>query len=60
MFHILIAPAEFNQDTSKFAHEHCNRLQRERCAKQRTKSAGPSKTPQERSNHLRLEWRTVQ
>jgi hypothetical protein len=27
-------PIEFNQDTSKSACEHRNRLQRERCAKQ--------------------------
>jgi hypothetical protein len=26
---------EFNQGTSKSAHERCNRLQREQCAKQR-------------------------
>jgi hypothetical protein len=60
MFHILIAPVEFNQDTSKSAREHRNRLQRERRAKQRIESAGPSKTPQERSNRLRLKWRTIQ
>ncbi len=35
-------PAEFNQDTSESAHERCNRLQSERRARQRTKSAGPS------------------
>jgi hypothetical protein len=28
-------PAEFNQGTSESAHERCNHLQRERCAKQR-------------------------
>jgi hypothetical protein len=53
-------PAEFNQDTSKSAHECRNRLQREWRAKQRTKSAGPSETLQERSNHLCQERRTVQ
>jgi hypothetical protein len=47
------APTKFNQNTSESASEHHNRLQREWRAKQRTKSAGPSKTPQERSNHLR-------
>ncbi len=60
MFHILIAPVEFNQDTSKSAREHRNRLQRERRAKQRIESAGPSKTPQERSNRLCRERQTVQ
>ncbi len=45
-------PTEFNQDTSKSAHERHNRLQREWRAKQRTKSAGPSETLPERSNHL--------
>ncbi len=44
--------AEFNQDTLESAHEHCNCLQRERHARQRTKSAGPSEMLQERSNHL--------
>ncbi len=46
-------PAEFNQDTLESAHERHNRLQRERRARQCTKSAGPSKMLQEQSNHLR-------
>jgi hypothetical protein len=46
-------PTEFNQDTLESAHERCNRLQREHHARQRTKSAGPSETLQEQSNHLR-------
>jgi hypothetical protein len=53
-------PAEFNQDTLESAHECCIHLQRERCAKQRTKSAGPFETLQERSNHLCQERRTIQ
>jgi hypothetical protein len=53
-------PIEFNQDTLESAHEPRNRLQRERRARQRTKSAGPSETLQERSNHLHRERRTVQ
>ncbi len=44
--------AEFNQDTSESAHEHCSRLQRIRRAKQRTKSTEPSETSQERNNRL--------
>jgi len=48
-------PAKFNQDTSEFAHERRNHLQRERHARQRTKSAGPSETPQDQSNHLHRE-----
>jgi hypothetical protein len=47
------ALVEFNQDTSKSACERRNCLQRERRAKQRTESAGPFETPQERSNRLR-------
>ncbi len=35
MFHIFDIPAEFNQGMSESAHEHRNRLQRERRAKQR-------------------------
>jgi len=49
------APAEFNQDTSKSACEHRNHLQRKRRARQRTKLTGPSKRPQDRSNHPRQE-----
>jgi len=45
-------PTKFNQDMSEFAHERCNCLQRERRAKQCTKSAGPFETLQERSNCL--------
>jgi hypothetical protein len=45
-------PAQFNQDTSEFAREHCNRLQREWRARQCTESAGPFETPQERNNRL--------
>ncbi len=54
------APSKFNQDTSKSARERCNRLLRERHATQLTKSAGPFETPQERSNCLRRQCRTVQ
>jgi hypothetical protein len=54
------ALAEFNQDTSKSALERRNRLQREWLARQRTELAEPSKTPQERNNHLRRERRTIQ
>jgi hypothetical protein len=39
------ALAEFNQDTSKFARERRNRLQREWRAKQCIKSVEPSETP---------------
>jgi len=39
--------AEFNQDTSEFACERCNRLQRERCAMQHIKLVGPFEMPQE-------------
>jgi hypothetical protein len=53
-------PAEFNQDTSESTHERRNHLQRERCARQHTKSAGPSEMLQERSNHLCRERRTIQ
>ncbi len=52
--------AEFNQDKSESAHERCNRLQREWRVRQCTKSAGPSETLQERSNHLCRERRTIQ
>ncbi len=52
--------AEFNQDTSEFAHECRNHLQRERRARQRTESAGPFEMPQERSNRLCQERGTVQ
>jgi hypothetical protein len=57
--HIDVA-AKFNQDTLESAHERRNRLQRERCARQRTKSVEPSETLQEQSNHLCRERRTVQ
>ncbi len=53
-------PTKFNQDTSEFTREHHNRLLRERHARQRIESTGPSETPQERSNRLCREWRTVQ
>ncbi len=56
----IIAPAEFNQDTSESARERHNHLQRERRAKQHTKLAKPSKTPQDRSNHLCRKRQTVQ
>jgi hypothetical protein len=36
---------EFNQDMSKCACERRNRLQKEWCAKQCIKSAGPFETP---------------
>jgi len=45
---------------SKFAHERRNRLQREWHAKQRTKSAGPFETLQERSNDLCRKRQTIQ
>jgi hypothetical protein len=45
-------PAEFNQETSEFARECHNRLQRKRRARQRTESAEPSEMPQEQSNRL--------
>ncbi len=51
---------EFNQDTSKSTRECCYRLQKERCAKQRTELAKPFETPQDRSNRLHQEWQTVQ
>ncbi len=54
------APIEFNQDTSKFARECRNCLQKEQRAKERTKSVGASETPQERSNRLRQERQIVQ
>ncbi len=53
-------PTEFYQDTSKSARECHKRLQREQCARQCTKSVGPFETPQERSNRLCQEQRTVQ
>jgi hypothetical protein len=53
------APVEFNQDTSKSTCEHRNRLQRERRVRQRTKLARPSETPQDRSNRICREQRTV-
>ncbi len=51
---------EFNQDMSKSARERRNRLLKKQHAMQRTESAEPSKTPQERSNHLCQERQTVQ
>jgi len=54
------ALTQFNQDMSKFAREHHNRLQRKRRARQRTELAKPFETPQEQSNRLRREQRIVQ
>ncbi len=51
---------EFNQNMSKSACERSNRLQKERCARQRIESIGPSETPQKRSNRLHREQQTVQ
>ncbi len=53
-------PIEFNQHTSKSASERRNHLLRKRHAKQRTELAEPSEMPQERSNRLCWERRTVQ
>jgi len=53
-------PAEFNQDTSEFAHERCSHLQRKRHAKQRTKSTEPSEMSQKRSDCLCRKRRTIQ
>jgi len=46
------APAKFNQDMLESTRELHSHLQRKWCATQRTESAGPSKMPQNRSNHL--------
>ncbi len=53
-------PVVFNQNTSEFARERCNCLQKERHARQHTELAEPSETPQERSSRLCRERRTVQ
>ncbi len=45
-------PAKFNQNTLESTHERRNHLQRERRVRQRTKSARPFETSQERSNRL--------
>jgi hypothetical protein len=45
-------PAEFNQDTLEFAHEHHNCLQKKRRARQCIGSVGPIETSQERRNRL--------
>jgi hypothetical protein len=42
------------------ACEHCNHLQREQSANQRTELAGPFETPQEQNTCLCREWLTVQ
>jgi hypothetical protein len=53
------APAEFNQDTSEFAHERRNCLQSELHARQCIELTMPTKTPQERRNCLCREQHTV-
>ncbi len=53
-------PAKFNQDMSKSACERRSRLLREWRARQRIELVRPSEMPQERSNRLCRERRTIQ